>query len=263
MYYLAFALSHGVPQRQLGVASKTRRCPARRQHRPGSAWLRRGLDAAHPWPEPPPSRALAGHPSTSSSGRSPTICSGRHAVGHEIHNVRNRDSQPTDGRSPPHQPWDVGDSVEGASLDGDSLSLDREDLMTGGRARNRQRPNRRRKAVRTPGRHIQALRNRSGCSAGVRSRLARCRTRPHAPRATNRCGRRRSGHTVRPSRGERQGTAGKIPRRSPRNEPTHSSLPTSTATVPAPNAGVSAWRTISRTRSVFGSTFTTMDAPPP
>ena len=45
---------------------------------------------------------------------------------------------------------------------------------------------------------------------------------------------------VRPSRGERQGTAGKIARRSPRNEPTHSSLPTSTATVPAPNAGVSA-----------------------
>ena len=150
-----------------------------------------------------------------------------------------------------------------SDLDGDPLSLDREDPMTGGRVRNRQRSNRRRKAVRTPGRHIQALRNRSGCSAGVRSRLARCRTRPHAPRATNRCGRRRSGHTVRPSRGERQGTAGKIARRSPRNEPTHSSLPTSTATVPAPNAGVSAWRTISRTRSVFGSTFTTMDAPPP
>jgi len=35
-----------------------------------------------------------------------------HAVGHEVHDVRNRDPQPSDGRSPPQQPGNVSDSVE-------------------------------------------------------------------------------------------------------------------------------------------------------
>ena len=50
--------------------------------------------------------------------------------------------------------------------------------------------------------------------------------------------------------------AGMIAIRFPRYEPTQSSSPTSTKAVPAPNAGVSGWLTISRTASVAGSIFT-------
>ena len=49
--------------------------------------------------------------------------------------------------------------------------------------------------------------------------------------------------------------AGTIAIRSPRYEPIHHVLPTSAATVPAPNAGVSSRFSASRTLSVFGSIF--------
>src|SRR2546425_2581956 len=52
------------------------------------------------------------------------------------------------------------------------------------------------------------------------------------------------------------GCAGNRAMRSPRNDPTHSSLPTSTATVPAPNAVLFGWRIISWTFNVFGLIFT-------
>ena len=47
--------------------------------------------------------------------------------------------------------------------------------------------------------------------------------------------------------------------RSPRNDPTQIWLPTSTATVPAPNAGVAGSRMTSRTAIVSGLIFTMFD----